>query len=269
MSGANERSSMIVDSYVDGTPSWVDLMTTDQDAAISFYGDLFGWEFMKGSAENGGYTMCLKDDEPVAGIGGMPDGAPFPATWTTYLSTSDVDAAVAKAVEVGGQVMAPTMTISEAGQTVGRMAIVADPTGGVFGMWEPGQHTGARRVNEAGSLIWSELRSTDPEASKAFLTAVFGYTYAAPDMDGGMEYHVVQVGDKMVAGVMGMPPGLPSGVPSHWGTYFAVDDTDESVAKAVATGATLQFEPVDSPYGRMAFLSDPQGASFAVMQVPN
>jgi predicted enzyme related to lactoylglutathione lyase len=260
---------MIVDSYVDGTPSWVDLMTTDQDAAVTFYGDLFDWEFMKSGAETGGYAMCMKDGEPVAGIGAMPAEAPFPAAWTTYLSVGDVDAAVAKATDAGGQVMSPSMTVADAEETLGRMAIIADPTGGVFGVWEPGTHIGARRVNEAGSLVWSELRSTDPEDSKAFLTNLFGYSYDAPVDDSGMEYHVIQVGDKMVGGVMGMPPGIPSGMPSHWGTYFATADTDETMAKAIATGATLRGEPMDSPSGRMAFLSDPQGAAFAVMQIPN
>lgn len=260
---------MIVENYSDGTPSWVDLMTTDQDAAIDFYGDLFGWESEKASPEAGSYGMCTKDGEPVAGIGPIPDGAPFPAVWTTYISTSDVNATLASATDAGGQVLSPATTIGDGDQTVGRMAIVSDPAGGVFGLWEPALHTGARRVNEPGSLIWNELRSTHPEVSREFLASVFGYTYEPQEGDGDLDYNVIQVDDRQVGGVMAIPADLKGDVHSHWLTYFAVESTNETTAAAVASGATLLAPAMDSPYGRLAILADAQGAAFAVIELAN
>jgi predicted enzyme related to lactoylglutathione lyase len=257
---------MIVESYLAGTPSWVDLMTSDQDAAIAFYGDLFGWESDKGSPESGGYGMCAKDGEPVAGIGPLPEGAPFPAVWTTYISTSDVAATIASATEAGGHVFSPAMTISDGEQTLGRMAILGDPAGGVFGAWEPGVHTGARRVNEPGSLIWNELRSTAPAASRDFLAKVFGYTYEPQKGDADLDYQVIQVDGRQVGGVMAIPAEIKGEVQSHWLTYFAVESTDETVGNAVASGATLLAPAMDSEYGRLAILADPQGAAFAVIE---
>ena len=77
---------MKFDSYIAGTPSWVDLMASDQDAAIAFYCNLFGWECMKSGPDMGSYGMCYQGDIPVAGIGQMPDEIQFPASWTTYRS---------------------------------------------------------------------------------------------------------------------------------------------------------------------------------------
>lgn len=256
---------MIVESYAAGTPSWVDLMTSDQDAAIDFYGDLFGWESVRSGPELGDYAMCMKDGQPVAGIGPLPEDAAFPAAWTTYLAVDDVDDIVAKVEEAGGQIMAPAMTVEGEGRRMGRMAVIADPSGGVFGVWQAMEHHGSGRANEPGSFTWNELMSRDPDAAREFLGAVFGYEWEAmPPMD-GMVYHIAKLGDQGVAGVGSMPAQIPAEVPSFWQTYFAVADTDDSVARAVASGATLMAPAFDSPFGRMAVLADSQGASFSVI----
>lgn len=59
--------------------------------------------------------------------------------------------------------------------------------------------------------------------------------------------------------------GAPPGTPAHWVAYFAVADADVAVATARSGGAVLLAEPWDTPFGRMAFITDPQGASFAVV----
>ncbi|MFZ1855020.1 MAG: VOC family protein [Candidatus Nanopelagicales bacterium] len=258
---------MIIESYTAGTPSWVDLMTSDQDAAIAFYGDLFGWQALKSGPEMGNYAMCMKGDHTVAGIGVVPDDQSFPPSWTTYISVDDADAVVAAALAAGGQVMAPAMTIEGGGQVSGRMAVLADPSGGVFGIWEPHDHRGSGLANEPGSFAWNELLSLDPQGSRDFLATVFGYEWEAME-NSPMEYFSGQVDGRAVLGVMGMPPNMPDAVPSHWNTYFAVADADDVAARAVASGGTLLGEVSDTPFGRMAVIEDPQGATFSIMSMP-
>ncbi len=257
---------MIVENYVDGTPSWVDLISADVDSAVNFYCDLFGWEAVNAGDEAMPYSMCMKAGKPVAGIGPIPEGCPFPAAWTTYISVSDADAVAAAAVEAGGKVLSPAVDVGDGATRLGRMAVIADPAGGVFGIWQPDQHRGAGLVNEAGTFAWNELGSVDLAASKEFLATVFGYDIVAQDMGPDMEYFTLRVADKDVAGVMPMPTEDGAAVPSHWMTYFAVEDTDETVARAVAGGATVIGEIFDSPAGRMAALADPQGAAFSVIK---
>lgn len=255
---------MIIESYAAGTPSWVDLMTTDQNGAVDFYGEIFGWQTEISGAEMGNYGMAMKGEHPVAGIGPMPDGPPFPPSWSVYISVDDVDAIVATAMQAGGQVVAPVMDVAGEGQHLGRMAIICDPAGAVTGLWEPHDHRGSGVAHEPGSFTWHELLSRDPQASRDFLGAVFGYSWEP--MEGApMEYHVAKLDGKVVLGAMAVPPDMPADVPSHYNTYFAVADTDETVAKAIAAGGAALAQAFDSPFGRMAVLADPQGASFSIV----
>lgn len=254
---------MIIESYDVGVPSWVDLITADQDSAIAFYCDLFGWQAMK-FPEMGGYAMCMKNDQAVAGIGPLPDDMPIPAAWRMYVNVADADAVAAAAVDAGGNVVFPVMTVEGGGQKPGRMAAIADPTGGIFGIWEPHEHKGSGLANEPGSFTWNELLSTDPATSREFLTKLFGYEWdTMPGID--MEYHMAKVNDRPILGLMAMPPGVPGAVPSYWNNYFAVDDTNDTVARAVAGGAEILHEPMDSPFGRMAVLADSEGAVFSIV----
>lgn len=259
---------MIMDSYDAGVPSWVDLMTVDQDSAIAFYCDLFDWQAMKSGPEMGNYAMCMKGDQPVAGIGPIPDGSAMPAAWTTYISVDDADAVAAAAIAAGGQILAPVMSVEGAGHKAGRMAIVADPAGGVFGIWEPNEHRGSGLANEPGSFTWNELLSRDPQASREFLGSLFGYEWERMAGVEEMDYYTAKLGGRPVAGVMIVPPMIPADVPSYWNTYFAVADTDDTVARAVANSGTLLQPAFDSPFGRMAVLADPQGAAFSVVAMP-
>lgn len=253
-------------SYEPGTPSWVDLGTTDAAAARSFYGGLFGWDMEVGGAEAMGYTMCRRDGLSVAGIWElMPDmvAQGIPPSWTTYFSTSDVDGSIKRITDAGGAVMSGAMDIA----AQGRMAVAADPAGAVFGLWEPAAHIGAELVNEPGAVVWNELLSRDEPAALAFYPEVFGFTVEDVDMGAPTPYRVLKVNDRMVAGLMAMPSDAPDEMPSQWATYFAVDDTDASVEQAKAAGATLLMGPEDSPYGRFAALLDPQGAAFCLLAV--
>ena len=246
-------------AWPDGTPCWVDLMTTDIEAARTFYGDLFGWEFDIGPAETGNYSSALIDGRRVAGIFTMD--ADHPPVWSTYLATSDTDATSDDAVRAGGTVISPAMDVMD----LGRMAVLKDPTGGTFGAWQAGTHFGFQVSNETGAVIWNELLTREYDAAREFYAAVFSYSYT--DMgDAGFQYSTVEVDGNTVGGIGTLPEGVPAEVPAHWRVYFAVDDADEAVAKAVSTGAEVIRPAMDMPYGRHADLADPQGAFFSVIK---
>ena len=197
-------------SYEPGTPSWVDLGTSDTDAARAFYGELFGWTADEAGPveETGGYAMFRNDGRLVAGLGPlMSEGQPV--AWSTYVSTDDLDALTERAKAAGATVIAEPMQVMDAG----RMAFFMHAAGGVIGAWEPGQHKGAELVNEPGSFTWNELHTRDIDGAKAFGEAVFGWTTSEWDMGTGV-YTLFNVGENGVAGATDVPPGVPEEIPS-------------------------------------------------------
>jgi predicted enzyme related to lactoylglutathione lyase len=248
-------------SYPAGTPSWVDHATRDLSASHSFYGNLLGWTAEDQGEEMGHYTLYQKGGRTVAGdMAAMGDEQP--CVWTSYISVEDADATVAAAREAGATVYAEPMDVSD----IGRMAILADPTGAVFGIWQPRTFIGAELANEPGALTWNELNTRDLDAAKTFYSGVFGWT--AHDMDmGPMSYTEWKLGDRTIGGMLAMPEQVPAEVPSHWLAYFGVDDTDAAVATATGAGGTLFVPPTDIPAGRFAVLADPDGAMFAVIKL--
>ncbi len=255
----SERSS-----YVAGTPSWVDESVPDLEAAKAFYSGLFGWECETGPAEFGGYTMCRKGGRNVAGLMPMMPESSTPPMWNTYLATDDADATAAAAKAGGATIVAEPMDVGEEG----RMLFAIDPTGAGIGFWQARHHTGAQVVNEPGALSWNELLTRDTGASESFYRSLFPYEFHPMGGDGGFDYSVLKLGDAMVGGRMPMPDMVPKEVPSYWLPYFGVEDTDAAVDWAVAHGGSVQRPAEDSPYGRMAVLSDPFGASFAIISTP-
>lgn len=248
-------------SYTEGTPCWVDLQTTDQDAAKTFYGGLFGWEFEDmPMGDDGVYSMATIRGENVAAISRqsaemIEHGAP--PLWNTYIAVDSVDAAVAKVAAAGGRLLMEPFDVMEAG----RMAWVADPTGASVGLWQAGRHIGATLVNEPNTLTWDELISSDTATALAFYEAVTGVTSKETPMGEGT-YTMLYVADAAVAGANA--PMDPS-TPNHWHVWFAVADADQTVAGAAAAGGTVLMAPMDIPIGRAAALEDPQGARFSVI----
>ena len=248
--------------YAQGTPSWVDLQTTDAAAAKAFYGGLFGWQFNDQPIPGGPpYSMALKNGEVVAGLyqqsPAMAAQGVAPA-WSTYIAVDDVDAATERVRGAGGQVLMPPSDVMESG----RMAVVADPTGAAFGLWQAKHHIGAALVNEPGTLIWNELLTDDRDAACAFYADVVGLASELSDMGGNL-YTLFKVGDDMVAG--SMPPPM-DGIGNHWHVYFAVKHVDVALAKARELGANVVNGPIPTPIGPMATLSDPQGAIFSLFE---
>jgi uncharacterized protein len=246
-------------SYPANTPSWVDLQTPDTKAAVAFYGSVFGWTTNDLGPEAGGYAFFQKDGANIAGVGPTNDGAQ-PSAWTSYVNVVDAEATVARATIAGATIFMEPMQIMEAGH----MALFADPTGAVIGLWQPGQHKGADLANEPGAWCWNELNTRDTDKATSFYRHVFEWE-ASRDAIEGMDYIEWRNGDATIGGMMAMPAMVPAEVPAHWLVYFAVADTDATVATAKKLGATVFVEPTDIPPGRFSVLADPAGAAFAVI----
>jgi uncharacterized protein len=246
-------------AWAPGTPCWVDLGVADIPKAQAFYSGLFGWDIQDTGPEGGGYCMAVVGGLPVAGLGSQadPDSGTY---WTTYLASADADATAAKIKAAGGQVVMEPFDVMD----VGRMFIAADPGGAMFGVWEARTHTGMRLANEPGSLIWSENLSRNYEASKAFYGTVFGYQFGDIGAE-GMQYATLDLDGRPVGGIGAIGAEQPAETPAAWGTYFAVADTDAAVAKVTELGGRVVAPAWDSPYGRMAVVSDDQGAVFSLM----
>ncbi len=171
-------------------------------------------------------------------------------------------ATAAAVSEAGGSVIAEPMDVMD----LGTMAVFADPTGAVFGIWQPGTFPGAGVVNEPGALAWNELNTRDLEGAKAFYGAVFGWAFEDNDMGEAGTYTTIKLGEDMVGGILNMTErGVPDEIPAHWQVYFAVEDTDATVAQATERGGSVMVPPMEVPAGRFAILVDPHGASFAAI----
>ncbi len=256
---------MLTTDYAPGSPDWLDLGTPDVEAAASFYGALFGWQFQSAGPEAGGYGMFTLEGKTVAAAGPlMEQGAS--SAWTTYFHTIDADA-TAKAVEqAGGTVRFAPFDVF----TQGRMAGFTDPAGVQFAVWQPGDTKGLDAVTIPNTLCWTELHTTDAVAAKAFYQTVFGWDTEDVPM-GGFTYTVVSPSgggeEASQGGIMGMSDEmLSAGMRPRWQPYFEVVNCDAVVAEASTRGGTVLMPPEDvEGVGRMALLVDPFGAPFAVL----
>jgi len=248
-------------SYTEGTPNWVDLQTSDVDSAKAFYGMVFGWTFDDRPVPGGGaYSIALVEGEPVTAIAPQNPAAlesNAPPAWNTYIAVDDVDAAAEKVTGAGGRLLMEPFDVMDAG----RMAFVVDPSGAGVALWQAGELIGATLVNEPNTLIWNELTTDDLDAALPFYEAVVGVTSKETPMGEGV-YTMLFVGEDSVGGANA--PQM-EGVPNHWHVWFAVADTDASVAAASAGGATVVVAPLEMPIGRIATLRDPQGAYFSII----
>ena len=246
--------------YTPGTFCWTDLTTTDQAGAKEFYRGLFGWEAEDMPMGEGVfYSMQRLGGRDVAAISPQPQqqrDAGVPPVWNSYVSVEDADTATERAGELGGTVHAPPFNVMEAG----RMAVIQDPQGAYFMVWQPRRHFGAALVNAPRALVWNELASPDLDASSAFYSGLFGWTVA--QFEGSpMPYLSIKNGEANNGGIRELSP---PGVPPHWLVYFGVEDIDAAVLKVQELGGTKIVGPQDIQIARFAVVQDPQGAVFAL-----
>jgi uncharacterized protein len=261
---------MDFDSHVPGTFSWPELATTDQKAGVAFYTALFGWgvnEQPIGPTDV--YAMfTLRGREVGAAASLRPEERQHsvPPHWNSYVTVENVDETARRAPELGGKILAPPFDVMDAG----RMAVLQDPTGAVFQVWQPKRHIGARVLREPGALTWTELSTRDTKAAEKFYTQLVGWS-AKVGGEGVSAYteFTPKGASYPVAGMMDSAAYGPHGanVPPHWLPYFQVTDVDATANNAKVLGGRLFVPPSDIPnVGRFAVLQDPQGAVFAIFK---
>ena len=253
-----------IEKHTPGTFCWIELGTTDQNAAKAFYSSLFGWtpnDFPMGPDEF--YTMFQLESRNAAAAYTLKKemrAQGVPPHWMLYVSVDNADATVAKAQAAGGKVIAPAFDV----MNFGRMAVLQDPTGAAFSIWQPLTHPGTGITGVPGTLCWADLNSQDPAAASKFYTEVFGWEIM-PGKDQSGYLHVKN-GEEFIGG---MPPAKHQNpdTPPHWMLYFTVADCDASTDKAKALGAKIYMGPMTMEgVGRMTILADPQGAVCALFQ---
>jgi len=254
-----------IDRHPPGNFCWIELATSDQNAAKRFYGALFGWtpqdspmgpdEYytifkLEGRDAAAGYT--LRADQKAQGV---------PPNWMTYIAVENADASAAKAKQLGGTVVMPPFDVMEHG----RMAVVQDPTGAYFCIWQPKQNQGIGVGRMPNTFCWADLSTPDPAKAGEFYKGLFGWHLMKDEKDPSGYLHI-QNGEPFIGGI---PPAKhrQPGVPPHWLPYIEVADVDATAKKAKEMGANLYLEPMSMEnVGRLAVIADPQGAVFAIFK---
>jgi predicted enzyme related to lactoylglutathione lyase len=255
-----------IEKHTPGSFCWIELTTTDQNAAKNFYGKLFGWEAtdtpmgpgesytifkLRGRDAAAAYTM--REDQKAEGV---------PPNWLLYVAVENADAAVERAKQLGAKVHAEPFDVMD----FGRMAVLQDPTGAVFAVWQAKKHTGTGITGEKGTLCWADLNTPDPEAASRFYSQLFGWKLEKSEQDSSGYLHIKN-GDQYIGGIPPVQHRNPN-APSHWLAYFEIANCDTATATAKQLGAKTYMDPMTMEnVGRWSVLADPQGAVFAAFQV--
>ena len=252
------------DTAPSGAPCWIDLFSSDTDRAAEFYSRIFGWTAVETGPEFGGYVNFTKDGAQIAGMMHNDGSMGVPDAWTTYLSTPDAKQATEAARTAGGQVHLEPHQVAE----LGTMGLVADPGGAAIGLWQPAAHKGYGRTGEAGAPVWHELHTRDYARVLDFYRTVFGWeTTSAGDTD-EFRYTQMIVDGVGYAGVMDAGAFLSEGTPSTWQIYIGTEDVDATLEQATALGGRVVEPAMDSPFGRLAKIADPTGATIKLSSLP-
>jgi predicted enzyme related to lactoylglutathione lyase len=241
---------------------WRELFSTDVDASIKFYTELFGWTSSKMDMGGSDYVMFAFGEEQVGGLMAVTEDMPRRSHFLDYVTVDDVDAAYAKIEEIGGRTLRAPMDIPG----IGRFAVASDPQGAVFAVFK-GEEEGATDTDRTPpdfTFCWSEVHARNVDSLVPFYHAIFGWTAEPMPADRPTVVFSTVMG-KQVATCMQLPEGTE--VPPHWIDYVAVPDTDEYAGKADTLGATILVPPTTIPnMGRFSVLTDPTGAPFALWQ---
>ncbi|MET7750062.1 VOC family protein [Micromonospora sp. NPDC005367] len=244
-----------------GAPAWVDLVTTDLPGAARFYAPLFGWAVAEADRQpaTDGHLVFHQQGKPVAGAGLRADPQQPPA-WMPYLATDDAEATCQRVTAAGGWILSEPIDVPGSRRT----ALLADPAGASFGVWQSLGMPGAEVFDVPGSLTWPELATREWDGAKEFYGSVFGWTADDQPM-GPINYTTWHLDDRPVAGMMPMIGDDWGELQSHWMVYFAVSDTDAVADEAQRLEGLVSVPPTDLTRGRFAVLTDPQGAFFSIL----
>lgn len=254
-----------IDKHPAGAFCWIELETSDQEAAKTFYTSLFGWTVND-------FPMGPNDFYSIFRLDGRDTGAAYtirpeqraqgaPPHWMIYVRVDNADDAASRAAAAGGKVLKSGFDVSDAG----RMAVLQDPAGATFSVWQPNKHSGAGIKGVDGTLCWADLMTPDPERASRFYSELFGWRFERGEKDSSGYLHI-RNGEEFIGGVPPAEHRDPK-VPPHWLPYFAVSDCDSVADKSRQLGASVYYGPETlENVGRMAVLADPQGAVFAIFQ---
>ena len=251
-----------VPEHKPGSFCWIELGTSAGPAAKDFYTKLFGWESEDHPMGPAGvYTIFKLNGKDVAAGYELMDeqkAQGVPPHWLSYIAVASADDTAAKAKAAGATLMKEPFDVF----TLGRMAVIQDPTGAVFAIWEAKDNKGLGITHISNSLCWNELLTNDTQKGADFYTNVFGWTTE----QFGADYTIFKNGDPGIAGMFQIRPEMGP-IPPNWTIYFAVDDCDATVQKTTELGGQV-FKPAEDipTIGRYAVLQDPQGAFFAIIK---
>ena len=260
----HNRSMANVDKHAPGAFCWIELSTSDQDGAKHFYSSLFGWTISDmPMGPNDFYTIFRIDGKDAAAAATLrPEQVSqgLPPHWLIYMAANSADETAERAAHAGGTVMAPPFDVFNAG----RMAVVQDPTGAMFSIWQANMNTGIGIAGVDGSLCWADLSTPDADRAKQFYSDVFGWNISTENDPSG--YLHIKNGEEFIGGIQPAAHRNPN-APPHWLAYFLVSDCNAFAARAKELGAQLLVEPMSmEKVGRMSVMADPQGAVFAIFQ---
>jgi predicted enzyme related to lactoylglutathione lyase len=250
-----------------GSPCWADLWTSDVEGSRSFYAELFGWEADAPDPEFGGYFTFRRNGVQIAGgMGDMGETIPADNTWKVYLDTADITKTVEAAEAQGARIASPPSPVGD----LGIQAVLDDPTGARLGVWQAGSFPGFTVLDEHGTPSWFELFTRDHGTAVDFYVSVFGLEASVVGDTAEFRYTTMREpgGGEDRAGIMDAAAFLPEGVAAHWSIYWEVEDVDAAVATVGSLGGSVVDGPQDSPYGRMATVTDPAGAQFKLRTGP-
>jgi hypothetical protein len=239
---------------------WMELGTKDQEAAKSFYGNLLGWTAQDNPmGPNDVYTMFELGGRATGGAYRVGQGSQMPEIpthWDLYISVSSVAETAAKAADAGGLVLKGPFDV----MTYGRMAVIQDPTGTIFCVWEAKQHAGIGVNAEEGAFCWADLSTPDPAKARDFYEKVFGWGIE------GEDYLHIKNGDAFIGGIQSQAHRNPN-APPHWLIYFQTADCAGATQKATGLGAQPIVPAMTMPnVGTFSIVADPQGAVFALYE---
>jgi hypothetical protein len=257
----------IVEKHAPGSFCWVELGTTNASAAKAFYNSLFNWQSQDmPMGPDQFYTMLNLRGKTVGALYNLDKNMlqmGIPPHWMLYIAVNSADDASAKAKALGATVMKGPFDVFDAG----RMAVIRDPAGAVFCVWQANKNTGIELVGESSALCWSELWTSDKAGAVEFYTKLFGWTMKTGTDAPGEEYTEISNQGQPMGGIMQIRKEWGK-VPPNWSPYFMVDSCDASVAKVGQLGGSTKMAPADIPkVGRFAIVADPQGAVFQIFQM--
>jgi len=291
------------DGYIPGVPCWVDLSEPDPEAALEFYGGLFGWKFEEAMPpESAGNYFIARHEAvgtsifdlsgtvrsgDVAAIRSIPEGAPPRPMWNTYFWVESADEAASRVRDAGGSVLMEPFDFGSAC----RMGAFTDPEGAAFGVWEAKEHKGARLVNDPGAVVFNGLNTRDPDGARSFYGSLFGWRtgsigggaggwtlpgygdWLEREHHPGLREQMAKAGapegfEDVVGAIIPLGEDQPD-TPAHWSVTFATDDADAIAARAGELGGQVIVPPFDAPWStdaytiRLTVIGDPQGATFS------